>query len=282
MWIADLGHPHMQCVQRLEGQLEGHQRKLKGSCCIETQIGVTTNGKGCRLAGRIKRELVSMLPREARAAVEKIGKLRSLAKPANIVEDAIDENELNDEITVLSPNRPDPQRSDSETALEHTRRRMKWVAQISEYWSITRLAKLTEADMNDILNPRPSPRSSTSTVTNRSSFNHELPDQSQSQHGILLEPPLREGRIYLVGSGPGHPSLLTIATHMVLTKHADLVLTDKLVPAAVLALIPKHVEVRVARKFPGNAEQAQLEMMEAAVEAAEKGRIVVRVSHPEK
>jgi uroporphyrin-III C-methyltransferase len=88
----------------------------------------------------------------------------------------------------------------------------------------------------------------------------------------------KTGRILLVGSGPGHPSLLTVATHAALTQQADLVLSDKLVPDAVLALIPKHVHVRIARKFPGNADGAQIEMMEAAVEAAQRGLTVVRVS----
>jgi uroporphyrin-III C-methyltransferase len=87
----------------------------------------------------------------------------------------------------------------------------------------------------------------------------------------------KKGRILLVGSGPGHPSLLTIATHTALTQWADLVLSDKLVPDTILSLIPKHVSLRIANKFPGNVEVAQIEMMEAAVEAANKGLTVVRV-----
>lgn len=243
------------------------------------QIGITTNGKGCRLSGRIKRDLVSLLPREAGTAVEKVGNLRSMATLPSSIEEVTEENELNDEMTVLTPNRPVPQRSESETIIEFARRRMKWVAQISEYWSISKLAKLSEKEMHEILDSGLSSRSPATTLTNSPDFHYRLPDQSfTSQHDIILEPPSRKGRIYLVGSGPGHPSLLTIATHAVLTKYADLVLTDKLVPAAVLELIPKHVEVRVARKFPGNAEQAQNEMMEAAVEAAQLGKTVVRVS----
>ena len=81
----------------------------------------------------------------------------------------------------------------------------------------------------------------------------------------------------MVGSGPGHPSLLTIATHTALTQWADLVLSDKLVPNSILTLIPKHVSVRIANKLPGNVELAQIEMMEAAVDAANKGLTVVRV-----
>ena len=98
---------------------------------------------------------------------------------------------------------------------------------------------------------------------------------------LVLSPPPgpgSQGRIFLAGSGPGHPSLLTIATHTVLTKHANLVLSDKLVPPAVLALVPSDVEIRIARKFPGNVDSAQSEMMEAAIEAARRGLTVVRVS----
>ncbi|EEB96431.1 hypothetical protein MPER_04438 [Moniliophthora perniciosa FA553] len=109
---------------------------------------------------------------------------------------------------------------------------------------------------------------------------HGTDDRDQSipipsVHSLTLPPPA--GRILLVGSGPGHPSLLTLATHTALTKLAHLVLSDKLVPDAVLALIPSHVEVRIAKKFPGNAEGAQNEMMEAAVEAARRGLTVVRL-----
>lgn len=48
-------------------------------------------------------------------------------------------------------------------------------------------------------------------------------------------------------------------------------------PDTILALIPKHVSVHVANKSPGNVESAQIEMMEAAVEAANKGLTVVRL-----
>jgi uroporphyrin-III C-methyltransferase len=103
------------------------------------------------------------------------------------------------------------------------------------------------------------------------------PHSSTSSPSKLPKTPPKNGRILLVGSGPGHPSLLTIATHTALTQWADLVLSDRLVPDTILTLIPKHVSVRIANKFPGNVEVAQIEMMEAAVEAASKGLTVVRV-----
>lgn len=238
------------------------------------QVAITTNGQGCRLASRLKREVVAKLAPEAGVAVEKVGQLRRLAKSQlDTLEDV--ENELNEETTVSTPNRPVEQRSATcfeveESEAQRARRRMKWVAQISEYWSLSQLAGLTEGEMTELLagelrNPAQPPDQS-STIS-------PLP----SQHGISLSQPTKAGRVLLVGSGPGHPSLLTLAAHDALTRAADLVLTDKLVPAGVLALIPPHVEVRVARKFPGNAEGAQQELMDFALEGARAGRTVVRL-----
>ena len=144
-------------------------------------------------------------------------------------------------------------------------RQMRWVAQLSEYWPISKLAIMTRSEMQQILAGESMP---TTTTTQEAS-------QHLSSRHFMQFP--KSGRVLLVGSGPGHPSLLTVATHTALTQLADVVLSDKLVPDAVLALIPKHVNVRIARKFPGNADGAQIEMMEVAVEAAQKGLTVVRV-----
>ncbi|KAL1660873.1 uroporphyrin-III C-methyltransferase [Schizophyllum commune] len=224
------------------------------------QIGVTTNGQGCRLAGRVKRDIIASIPKEIGAAVEKVGYMRSTVKD-DLPEE--DEHACEDGST-STPNRPVPQRmpSDPETPAEQARRRMKWVAQVSEYWPIHKLAAMTAQDMAAVL-------SGDSLTVPRT------PPTEPTLHS--LGDPERQGRILLVGSGPGHPSLLTVATRDALTTHADLVLSDKLVPAAVLELIPSNVEVRIARKFPGNNDGAQNEMMEQAVEAARAGRTVVRL-----
>ena len=148
---------------------------------------------------------------------------------------------------------------------------MKWVSQISEYWSIPRLSRLNDSDMTSIL--------SGDLAADVLGSPQPVPDVT-SQHSLDISRPLtsgRQGRVLLVGSGPGHPSLLTLAAHTALTREADLVLTDKLVPESVLAIIPKHIEVRVARKFPGNAEAAQQEIMDMALKAAREGKTVVRV-----
>ncbi|OAX30579.1 hypothetical protein K503DRAFT_788360 [Rhizopogon vinicolor AM-OR11-026] len=66
--------------------------------------------------------------------------------------------------------------------------------------------------------------------------------------------------------------ILSIATDNTLTKYADLVLSDTLVPTVILARIPAHVEVRFAHKF---VEGAQLEMVNATIEAAQRSLTVV-------
>ncbi|KAL0952072.1 hypothetical protein HGRIS_008708 [Hohenbuehelia grisea] len=264
------------------------------------QVGVTTNGHGCRLAGRIRREIVSNLSKHIGASVMKVGHLRALAKSqatrATVTHpdrrtvdgaEIFDDEEICEDGVVTTPNRPVAQRKAAETAEESARRTMKWVAQVSEYWSYQQLSAMTSTDMDEILTGKPTPSASpepSSTISaDRNSQSH--PETSQttphpppfSVHDLALGPPPKRGRILLVGSGPGHPSLLTIATHTALTKMADLVLSDKLVPAPVLALIPSSTEVRIAKKFPGNADGAQNEMMEAAIEGARKGLCVVRL-----
>lgn len=226
------------------------------------QLAVTTNGQGCRLGARIRRELVARLPRDAGTAVMRVGELRRLAR-------AEGEADL-DEHQTPTPNRPVPQRNltGEETDAERSARRMRWVAQISEYWSYTHLSNLTKEELENVLSGGGLDVPSEST---------ECDGGKSSRHGLPIAPASHRGMIFLVGSGPGHPSLLTMATHDILTRQADLVLSDKLVPEAVLDLVPKSVEVRIARKFPGNAEGAQQEMMESAVDAANRGLTVVRV-----
>lgn len=236
------------------------------------QFGVTTNGQGCRLAGRLRRDIVARLPKEVGGAVARVGRLRNMAKPSNEAADEEVYKELYDEGGPPTPNQSVPPRCLNETVLEATRRRMKWVAQVSEYWPIEKLARMSDEEMMRVLDGN----GGFSTVSGPRLENTRGSNGANSLHGLSLSPSPR-GRIFLVGSGPGHPSLLTVATHAALTKYANLVLSDKLVPAAVLALIPPDVEVRIARKFPGNADGAQAELMEAAVDAASRGLTVVRV-----
>ncbi|KAH0591573.1 hypothetical protein H2248_001627 [Termitomyces sp. 'cryptogamus'] len=243
-----------------------------GGNATPLQIGVTTNGQGCRLAGRIRRDIVSRLPKDVGGAVQRVGRMRVLARVRAVKQEEKypDEEDESDELEengrVLTPNRPVPSRSNSETESESSKRRIKWVAQVSEYWPISKLATMSDSDMEEVLDGERTPAISPQ-------LEHPKPILP-SIHSLVFP---RKGRILLVGSGPGHPSLLTLATHTALTQMADLVLSDKLVPDAVLALIPKTVQIRIAKKFPGNAEGAQMEMMVAAIEAAKRGMTVVRL-----
>lgn len=231
------------------------------------QIGVTANGQGCRISGRIRRDIVAALPKEVGAAVSVIGKLRRRAKEGGLgCEEGNEACGREEAVEEATPNLPVPRKSVAESDVEVSKRRMRWVSQISEYWSFSRLAEMKEEDIDDMVSRDLGLGFPTKT---------DLP--RTSHHSLNLESPPHRGRIFMVGSGPGHPSLLTIATRDALTKHADLVLSDKLVPAAVLQMVPSDVQVQVARKFPGNADGAQTELQEAAVEAARQGLTVVRV-----
>ena len=97
-----------------------------------------------------------------------------------------------------------------------------------------------------------------------------------SQEIALPVLPAKRGRIMLVGSGPGHPELLTQAAVRAINT-ADLVLADKLVPSEILELIPRRTEVYIARKFPGNTEKAQEELQSRGLGALREGKRVIRL-----
>lgn len=140
-------------------------------------------------------------------------------------------------------------------------RRMRWLGQICEYWPLRRLAAITDADVQAILEAYVTPQS-------------EL--TAPAKETATLATPTRRGAIILAGSGPGHPDLLTRATHRAILS-ADLILADKLVPAPVLDLIPRRTEVHIARKFPGNADRAQEELLELGLAGLKAGRTVLRL-----
>ncbi|KDN44947.1 hypothetical protein K437DRAFT_256812 [Tilletiaria anomala UBC 951] len=363
------------------------------------QIAVTTNGKGCRLAGRIRREVVTLLPRNVADAVENVGMLRALAKDHDQVQqrgrrgsgsrsrggvsgnsrrgaaeasgsdlcalqeddESFDPVPLNlpvaqlcstaadpsgsycSAVLVRARQRGDAQREEAERD-ERTRRRMRWVAQMSEYWPIDYLGNLNRKRMVALLDEyhereeqgtpgaqkakqgpgygdkgeaarkaafsangshgeegvtgadenssrgrsaRSVPKADEDEaeagqvgISAGGSWAHRRP----SQHSLIIpppppQPPSAKGHIYILGSGPGHPALLTLFAHSLLTSpETHLVLSDKLVPSAILSLIPPTTPLVIARKFPGNAEGAQSELIALALKAAvHEGKTVVRL-----
>lgn len=66
------------------------------------------------------------------------------------------------------------------------------------------------------------------------------------------------GKITMVGSGPGDPDLLTVSAYKLLSDPELLVISDRLVSPEILELVKG--EIKVARKHPGCAEEAQNEV----------------------
>ncbi|KAF8537998.1 siroheme synthase [Trichophaea hybrida] len=203
-------------------------------------IGVTTSGNGCKLASRIRREIVAALPEDLGKTCERIGTLRR-----RLIDEAgspFDDEESTDQTSAFN---------NLITAADEKTRRIRWLSQVCEYWPLERLCSLDD-DVAEVFETFPV--------------------------GDIVDsfPTKKKGKILLVGSGPGHPDLLTTASLRAI-ESADLILADKLVPSAVLALIPRRTPVFIAKKFPGNAEAAQEELLSRGLAALQKGETVVRL-----
>lgn len=219
---------------------------------------MTTNGQGCKLAARIRREIASSLSPQLGSVCLRLGTVRrriqeedQLSAVAQCDDDKDDSVDQTSTFNKLVPE------ADQDIAKS---RRIRWLSQICEYWPLQRLASISDEDVESILK----------LYVGSSS------DPSTDQTAVALEQRPKRGRIILAGSGPGHPDLLTKATHKAILS-ADLVLADKLVPAGVLELIPRRTPVHIARKFPGNAERAQEELLELGLEGVKRGQTVLRL-----
>ena len=85
-----------------------------------------------------------------------------------------------------------------------------------------------------------------------------------------------EGKVYMVGAGPGNPDLLTVKAVRVLGL-ADLVLHDALVSPEVLALISLQARVMNVGKRCGQKRITQDEINDLLVRFASAGEVVVRL-----
>jgi uroporphyrin-III C-methyltransferase len=228
------------------------------------QIGITTSGRGCKLASRIRREIVSSLPSNFGEAVDRLGTIRRRIleedHAAELASDPMPEIEDED----IIPHQKHTfnklvQSADLDPQIAKNRR-MRWLSQICEYWPLRRLAGITDSDISVILSAYTATKSDKAPLT-------------PSTLDTCFVP---QGRITLAGSGPGHPDLLTRATFNAI-QSADFILADKLVPAGVLDLIPRRTPVQIARKFPGNADAAQEELLSLGLEALKQGKHVLRL-----
>lgn len=220
-------------------------------------IGITTSGRGCKLASRLRREIAAFLPQNLGTVIDRLGAVRRRLweedNAAGLVEGIFDRE---DDDSTGQKHTFNNLVTESDAAAAKTRR-VRWLSQICEYWPLRKLVSITDADMDAILQAYTSGNATTNETNG-------------------LDTPSKKGKIVLAGSGPGHPDLLTRATYHAI-HNADIILADKLVPAPVLDLIPRRTEVHIARKFPGNADQAQEEFLVMGLAALKQGRQVLRL-----
>lgn len=232
-------------------------------------IGITTSGQGCKLASRLRREISSSLPAHLGDAVDRLGTLRRRLWEEDHAQLDSSTQQLeveNEDVATQSHTFNKFVSGEDEHAAKT--RRMRWLAQICEYWPLQRLASISDSDINAILTAYSRDRTSTSDPGSDPS--------SLVNVDVIKSIPSSKGKIVLAGSGPGHPDMLTRATYKAI-KNADIILADKLVPAPVLSLIPRRTEVHIARKFPGNADQAQGELLQMGLKALQEGKYVLRL-----
>jgi len=91
-----------------------------------------------------------------------------------------------------------------------------------------------------------------------------------------MNTPIRKGKVYLMGAGPGNPELLTVQAVQIL-KTAEVVLHDHLVAQGVLDLIPAWTQVRDVGKRCGQAGIAQDQIHALLIAAAREGKRVLRL-----
>ena len=84
------------------------------------------------------------------------------------------------------------------------------------------------------------------------------------------------GKVYLVGAGPGDPGLLTLRGADVLSL-GDLVIYDRLVPAALLERAQPGADLVYMGKAPGEGADVQSLINRALIDAALSGKTAVRL-----
>ncbi|CUM64534.1 uncharacterized protein PRCAT00002140001 [Priceomyces carsonii] len=223
------------------------------------KLGVSTSGKGCKLASRLRRELANSLPPNIGEICNKVGDLRRKIIEEDFsdlkrFQEAIDAVGENDDDAVTTANLNSLVDEFNMSKEQKKLQRSRWLSQIVEYYPLNVLANLS--------------------MENLTSAYKE--GRVIDNYTLLKMKSRLKGSISLVGSGPGSVSLLTLGAVQAIHT-ADLILADKLVPQQVLDLIPKATKVFIARKFPGNAEKAQEELLTLGLKSLEDGNKVVRL-----
>lgn len=85
-----------------------------------------------------------------------------------------------------------------------------------------------------------------------------------------------EGRVTLVGGGPGDPDLLTLKGMRAL-QNADVIVTDRLGPTGLLETLDAEIEIVDVGKTPGGHAAEQADINALLIERAQAGQRVVRL-----
>jgi uroporphyrin-III C-methyltransferase len=131
--------------------------------------------------------------------------------------------------------------------------RMRWLTELARSWSWADLAALRPEQITELA----------------ARYAEGKPPPSHTPPAPFSTP-----RVRLVGAGPGDPKLLTIAAREAL-EQADLVLADRLISPEILDLV--RGELRIARKLPGRASEAQDELHQWMLDGYRAGKDVVRL-----
>lgn len=88
---------------------------------------------------------------------------------------------------------------------------------------------------------------------------------------------MKQGKVWLVGAGPGDGGLLTRKGYHVLTEQAQVVVYDSLVGQEILALVPPHVQAIDVGKRAGSHPVPQGQINQILLEQAQAGKQVARL-----
>jgi siroheme synthase len=91
-----------------------------------------------------------------------------------------------------------------------------------------------------------------------------------------MHAPIRRGKIYLMGAGPGDPELLP-AVAVSLLRAAEVVLHDDAVSPEVLELVSASAQVRNVDKLIESEAVSRDKVLSLLISAAHDGRQVVRL-----
>jgi uroporphyrin-III C-methyltransferase len=84
------------------------------------------------------------------------------------------------------------------------------------------------------------------------------------------------GKVYLVGSGPGDPELLTIKAKR-LIENSEVILYDQLPGKDIIKMLPDSAERIDVGKYAGYHKLSQWQINELLVKRAKEGKIVIRL-----